>query len=137
MLLAGSSGVALASRALCSATPIGCASLARCGRPANASAAQLAAGRPAKSPPTAAVPRNFRRCIVISLSSFAAIKQQVGDLRAPARLVGQRQRVEIARFAPHIIDPLARSEEHTSELQSLMRTSYAVSCLKKQHHTYT
>src|SRR3546814_8437718 len=28
------------------------------------------------------------------------------------------------------IDP--RSEEHTSELQSLMRTSYAVSCLKKK-----
>src|SRR3546814_14884685 len=26
---------------------------------------------------------------------------------------------------------LARSEEHTSELQSLMRTSYAVSCLQK------
>src|SRR3546814_7667067 len=28
--------------------------------------------------------------------------------------------------------PQARSEEHTSELQSLMRTSYAVFCLKKQ-----
>src|SRR3546814_7192801 len=29
-----------------------------------------------------------------------------------------------------------RSEEHTSELQSLMRTSYAVFCLKKKkHHT--
>src|SRR3546814_2606609 len=27
---------------------------------------------------------------------------------------------------------LKRSEEHTSELQSLMRTSYAVFCLKKQ-----
>src|SRR3546814_2040078 len=26
----------------------------------------------------------------------------------------------------------ARSEEHTSELQSLMRSSYAVSCLKKK-----
>src|SRR3546814_1062815 len=26
-----------------------------------------------------------------------------------------------------------RSEEHTSELQSRMRLSYAVSCLKKQH----
>src|SRR3546814_8785224 len=26
----------------------------------------------------------------------------------------------------------SRSEEHTSELQSLMRTSYAVFCLKKQ-----
>src|SRR3546814_1755847 len=28
-----------------------------------------------------------------------------------------------------------RSEEHTSELQSLMRISYAVFCLKKKHHT--
>src|SRR3546814_1459530 len=36
---------------------------------------------------------------------------------------------------------LARSEEHTSELQSLMRISYAVFCLKKkkqkQHNVYT
>src|SRR3546814_7475280 len=30
---------------------------------------------------------------------------------------------------------LIRSEEHTSELQSLMRTSYAVSCLKKKRRT--
>src|SRR3546814_2811265 len=29
-------------------------------------------------------------------------------------------------------DVVSRSEEHTSELQSLMRTSYAVSCLKKK-----
>src|SRR3546814_6577368 len=28
-----------------------------------------------------------------------------------------------------------RSEEHTSELQSLMRTSYAVFCLKKKNYT--
>src|SRR3546814_1495618 len=40
--------------------------------------------------------------------------------------------------------PLNRSEEHTSELQSLMRISYAVFCLKKkkthltpQDHTYS
>src|SRR3546814_7394194 len=30
-----------------------------------------------------------------------------------------------------------RSEEHTSELQSLMRISYAVFCLKKKKHTQT
>src|SRR3546814_9210585 len=30
---------------------------------------------------------------------------------------------------------LARSEEHTSELQSLMRISYAVFCLKKKKQT--
>src|SRR3546814_8794697 len=29
-----------------------------------------------------------------------------------------------------------RSEEHTSELQSLMRISYAVFCLKKKNTTY-
>src|SRR3546814_4443515 len=31
--------------------------------------------------------------------------------------------------------PIARSEEHTSELQSLMRSSYAVFCLKKKKTT--
>src|SRR3546814_9640461 len=30
------------------------------------------------------------------------------------------------------LSPYARSEEHTSELQSLMRISYAVFCLKKK-----
>src|SRR3546814_4143952 len=30
-----------------------------------------------------------------------------------------------------------RSEEHTSELQSLMRISYAVFCLKKKNKKYT
>src|SRR3546814_10108063 len=37
----------------------------------------------------------------------------------------------LARFA------IDRSEEHTSELQSLMRISYAVFCLKKNKHTHT
>src|SRR3546814_4564292 len=36
--------------------------------------------------------------------------------------------------APHII---FRSEEHTSELQSLMRISYADFCLKKKNNKYT
>src|SRR3546814_9645657 len=31
---------------------------------------------------------------------------------------------------------LSRSEEHTSELQSLMRISYAVFCLKKKTHIH-
>src|SRR3546814_6741655 len=32
-------------------------------------------------------------------------------------------------------NPASRSEEHTSELQSLMRISYAVFCLKKKKYT--
>src|SRR3546814_7937394 len=35
---------------------------------------------------------------------------------------------------PDVDDP--RSEEHTSELQSLMRNSYAVFCLKKKKRTH-
>src|SRR3546814_8215407 len=34
-------------------------------------------------------------------------------------------------------DSIIRSEEHTSELQSLMRISYAVFCLKKKKSTTT
>src|SRR3546814_2525729 len=34
----------------------------------------------------------------------------------------------------HPVERDARSEEHTSELQSLMRISYAVFCLKKKHN---
>src|SRR3546814_10641705 len=35
------------------------------------------------------------------------------------------------------LDQMGRSEEHTSELQSLMRISYAVFCLKKKiNHIY-
>src|SRR3546814_7213510 len=38
----------------------------------------------------------------------------------------------------HSRPAMRRSEEHTSELQSLMRTSYAVFCLKKKpKHTYS
>src|SRR3546814_9847977 len=43
---------------------------------------------------------------------------------------------EYAAGWPEDVRCRRRSEEHTSELQSLMRISYAVFCLKKQTHTY-
>src|SRR3546814_5342651 len=39
------------------------------------------------------------------------------------------------RHGPAAADAVERSEEHTSELQSLMRISYAVFCLKKKNKT--
>src|SRR3546814_8670609 len=41
---------------------------------------------------------------------------------------------QLARRFPEYPVGRFRSEEHTSELQSLMRISYAVFCLKKQKH---
>src|SRR3546814_10249437 len=44
-------------------------------------------------------------------------------------IAGLRTRLVTAALAT-----FSRSEEHTSELQSLMRNSYAVFCLKKKNH---
>src|SRR3546814_6032281 len=57
--------------------------------------------------------------------------------RAARRCVGWVERSETHRcwMAMGFAAPYpSRSEEHTSELQSLMRISYAVFCLKKQNH---
>src|SRR3546814_1012945 len=42
---------------------------------------------------------------------------------------------DTSRYAHVKLPAAARSEEHTSELQSLMRISYAVFCLKKKKNT--
>src|SRR3546814_4075924 len=60
------------------------------------------------------------------VAPFAA---QLPDLSRPARWLLEEWRV--ALFAQE----LKRSEEHTSELQSLMRISYAVFCLKNKKYT--
>src|SRR3546814_806177 len=58
--------------------------------------------------------------------------------RQPASLVGLWSAESLAdmRTGSRTLLSLERSEEHTSELQSLMRISYAVFCLKKKN-TYT
>src|SRR3546814_6767515 len=50
-------------------------------------------------------------------------------LMSPARQASMRPRAEASRAPPA---RRQRSEEHTSELKSLMRISYAVFCLKKK-----
>src|SRR3546814_7278983 len=60
------------------------------------------------------------------------------DMQAHARCRYVRSAGELCQTGnPAIVDvrdaaTMARSEEHTSELQSLMRISYAVFCLKKK-----
>src|SRR3546814_8497065 len=55
------------------------------------------------------------------------------DLRAPLRTIEGFSRLLSERYADKVDDTgrdYLRSEEHTSELQSLMRSSYSVFCLK-------
>src|SRR3546814_6454288 len=57
-----------------------------------------------------------------------------GFLREHARLPHGPERMARERWVNVIGDHVERSEEHTSELQSLMRISYAVFCLKKKNN---
>src|SRR3546814_4298539 len=54
-----------------------------------------------------------------ALLGLARVRRNTAPNGAPAKAGAQNQRRQ-------------RSEEHTSELQSLMRSSYAVFCLKKK-----
>src|SRR3546814_7702385 len=52
--------------------------------------------------------------------------------QAPATIVDEPLQHCAKHVEIHLVVPIDRSEEHTSELQSLMRISYAVFCLKKK-----
>src|SRR3546814_4501414 len=78
----------------------------------------------------------------------AAVKEaiaKVGPVRVlvncagvgtPMKAVGKDGPVALEKFVK-VVQINLRSEEHTSELQSLMRISYAVFCLKKKKNTKT
>src|SRR3546814_4478806 len=75
-----------------------------------------------------------RRCdddatVVLAFLLLAPLARVVKG--ATAELPDAAEMVERARSARQT-KLLSRSEEHTSELQSLMRISYAVFCLKKK-----
>src|SRR3546814_9899073 len=68
-----------------------------------------------------------------------ALGRRVSDAAAAAKpAIGTFERYLSLWVAACIVVGIAlgyRSEEHTSELQSLMRISYAVFCLKKKQNT--
>src|SRR3546814_1058837 len=63
---------------------------------------------------------------------FAAVNRLTTWGSLAAGLVEDGFRGAMSEGATALPDPWERSEEHTSELQSLMRISYAVFCLKKK-----
>src|SRR3546814_9559835 len=61
-----------------------------------------------------------------------SVKIRQTHRQAGQKRVGRNLLVAMSSDASKFADEAARSEEHTSELQSLMRISYAVFCLKKK-----
>src|SRR3546814_1604350 len=94
----------------------------------------------------------FRSPAIVIVAQIAVVAQELVDQIAvgavklnpvEARLLRIFGRLDIiGDHARNLVEPqrpgfLQGSEEHTSELQSLMRISYAVFCLKKKKKLYT
>src|SRR3546814_4046015 len=78
-------------------------------------------------------PRSTRTDTLFPYTTLFRSRCHVAHRRDGDRHVGDGQRKEVQVRA----EKEARSEEHTSELQSLMRISYAVFCLKKKNKKHT
>src|SRR3546814_6189058 len=72
--------------------------------------------------------RRITACQNLSSSGLSSACAALAQLAAASAALGPYSR----RNSSAAEAGLARSEEHTSELQSLMRISYAVFCLKKK-----
>src|SRR3546814_5724822 len=62
---------------------------------------------------------------------FGGVRRSVEAQRALAEYQQFQSEGAYLTLASNVVTASVRSEEHTSELQSLMRISYAVFCLKK------
>src|SRR3546814_7757151 len=99
-------------------------------------------------------PRSTRTDTLFPCTTLFRSRARVVLRRRPARVLGAsdllevlgdelpvhevvEKRADVVRTLVAVVDVvgvLPRSEEHTSELQSLMRISYAVLCLTKKKH---
>src|SRR3546814_9548156 len=77
-----------------------------------------------------------RPAIRASHETSRAAAREIDTRDRSAAASAARLRCHCARTLGRIGMPPPRSEEHTSELQSLMRISYAVFCLKKKNKQY-
>src|SRR3546814_8920794 len=68
-------------------------------------------------------------------AEFVGRLERGAHRRTRATIVARNVVVEMQGTALEFLKPGRRSEEHTSELQSLMRISYAVFCLKTKKKT--
>src|SRR3546814_9283726 len=75
--------------------------------------------------------------VVIGVASTGCAGDDNGPGAAAQRFLNAFADHDGSRAGALTDDPVSRSEEHTSELQSLMRISYAVFCLKKKKNTTT
>src|SRR3546814_7055358 len=82
-------------------------------------------------------PRQLARVVQCAARDIERVVEAMleAEVAGAARIVGDALQL-IGQRGQRLPDAVVRSEEHTSELQSLMRISYAVFCLKKKKNIY-
>src|SRR3546814_5021999 len=75
-------------------------------------------------------PHPFHGCRLVDLLRVPRFQEEVAA--SPAELTAHEAAIHDRNNDMPLDGARVRSEEHTSELQSLMRISYAVFCLKKK-----
>src|SRR3546814_6327248 len=87
------------------------------------------------------LPNHYKRCLPHRSFARPMAGGEVLDINLLPRHEMARKVVLLESFVHALVERRIhrrhhkpRSEEHTSELQSLMRISYAVFCLKKKKH---
>src|SRR3546814_7490564 len=98
----------------------------------------------AKSGDLAALLTNLEDGDVLFIDEIHRLSPAVEEILYPAMedraldiMIGEGPSARSVRIDLPKFTLVGRSEEHTSELQSLMRISYAVFCLKKNNNTKT
>src|SRR3546814_3455280 len=91
-------------------------------------------------------PSNYAQNVLTAARSLQAVNNQIRQIENQAQsLINQAKNLTslpvstlstLQQQVQQTRQLLGRSEEHTSELQSLMRISYAVFCLKKKKQTH-
>src|SRR3546814_3995292 len=78
------------------------------------------------------LPAETRRLIRLASGSAENLLRLLNDVLDISKIEAGGLELDLAPVDIAELVVTCRSEEHTSELQSLMRTSYAVFCLKKK-----
>src|SRR3546814_2155670 len=92
----------------------------------------MARGR--DNPGQMAAPEKLTATQVSDIDGLDEWRVLLRSLHSSFRSGSMAKGLELAGRIAAAADAANRSEEHTSELQSLMRISYAVFCLKKKHN---
>src|SRR3546814_1073013 len=111
--------------------------MASASAPAAATEALRPIATPLLAPAATRAPLAGVCALPMATESCAAALLQVPTavLRTPLAVLAEPIAMELPPLAADVLpSAMLRSEEHTSELQSLMRISYAVFCLKKKRN---